>query len=108
MQAHPDARPYKNKAVPNFNDLCLIYGYTTADGRYSRSSHDVDIEDDSQGGNLGALSCLLFVLWPDYKFFNISLLHELQQVLDRNAVQTECTLLANSVSRLFPVVSHSC
>lgn len=53
IKEHPDARPYKNKAVPNFNDLCLIYGYTTADGRYSRSSHDVDIEDDSQGGNLG-------------------------------------------------------
>ncbi|KAI8569315.1 hypothetical protein RHMOL_Rhmol02G0269400 [Rhododendron molle] len=32
IKTHPDARPYKTKAVPNFNDLCLIYGYTTADG----------------------------------------------------------------------------
>lgn len=53
IKTHPDARPYKTKAVPNFNDLCLIYGYTTADGRYSRSSHDIDIDDDSQGRNLG-------------------------------------------------------
>ncbi|THG00043.1 hypothetical protein TEA_018104 [Camellia sinensis var. sinensis] len=53
-RVHPDARPYKTKTVLNFNDLCLIYGYTSADGRYSRSSHDVDVEDDIQGVNLGA------------------------------------------------------
>ncbi|KAA8525642.1 hypothetical protein F0562_007476 [Nyssa sinensis] len=53
IKAHPDARPYKTKAVLNFNDLCLIYGYTAADGRYSRSSHDVDIDDELQGVNLG-------------------------------------------------------
>lgn len=52
LKVHPDARPYKTKAVLNFNDLCLIYGYTSADGRYSRSSHDVDVEDDIQGVNL--------------------------------------------------------
>ncbi|THG14186.1 hypothetical protein TEA_020279 [Camellia sinensis var. sinensis] len=52
-KVHPDARPYKTKAVLNFNDLCLIYGYASADGRYSRSSHDVDVEDDIQGVNLG-------------------------------------------------------
>lgn len=39
----------------NFNDLCLIYAYTTADGRYSRSSHDVDIDDDIQGLSIGML-----------------------------------------------------
>ena len=53
MQFHPDARSYKTKAVLNFNDLYLIYGYTTADGRYSRSSHDIDIDDDVQGMNIG-------------------------------------------------------
>lgn len=52
MQAHPDARPYKTKSVLNFNDLCLIYGYTAADGRYSRSSHDIDNDDEIQGVNL--------------------------------------------------------
>lgn len=33
----------------NFSDLCLIYGYTVADGRYSMSSHDLEIEDEING-----------------------------------------------------------
>lgn len=53
VKAHPDARSYKTKAVQNFSDLCLIYEYTTADGRYSRSSHDMDVEDEVHGANLG-------------------------------------------------------
>lgn len=56
LQAHPDARSYKTKAVLNFTDLCLIYGYTTADGRYSRSSHDIDFDDEMQGVNIGVHS----------------------------------------------------
>ncbi|MBA0564786.1 hypothetical protein Golob_009696 [Gossypium lobatum] len=59
IKAYPDARSYKTKAVLNFNDLCLIYGYTTADGRYSRSSHDLDFDDEVQGLNMGdAMGCL--------------------------------------------------
>ncbi|XP_057959471.1 uncharacterized protein LOC131151960 isoform X2 [Malania oleifera] len=54
IKAHPDARSYKTKPVLNFDNLCMIYGYTTADGRYSRSSHDVDIEEDFQAVNTGA------------------------------------------------------
>ncbi|KAK8489221.1 hypothetical protein V6N11_029236 [Hibiscus sabdariffa] len=53
IKACPDARSYKTKAVLNFNDLCLIYGYATADGRYSRSSHDLDFDDEVQGLNMG-------------------------------------------------------
>ncbi|KAH6760718.1 Myb/SANT-like DNA-binding domain protein [Perilla frutescens var. frutescens] len=53
IKIHPEARPYRTKSVLNFDDLCLIYGYTVADGRYSRSSHDVDVEDEIQGLNLG-------------------------------------------------------
>ena len=53
LQAHPDTRSYKTKAVQNFSDLCLIYGYTTADGRYSRSSHDMDVDDEVHALNLG-------------------------------------------------------
>ncbi|KAK9077866.1 hypothetical protein SSX86_006204 [Deinandra increscens subsp. villosa] len=53
IKVHPDARSYKTKSVQNFNDLCLVFGYTTADGRYSRSSHDVDIDDEVTGVNLG-------------------------------------------------------
>lgn len=40
----------------NFNDLCLIFGYTSADGRYSRSSHDIDADDEAQGTNFGVYS----------------------------------------------------
>lgn len=46
VKVHPDARSYKTKTVLNFNDLCFIYSYATADGRYSRSSHDIDIDDE--------------------------------------------------------------
>ncbi|KAK3211208.1 hypothetical protein Dsin_015914 [Dipteronia sinensis] len=53
IKAHPDARSYKTKSLMNFTDLCVIYGYTTADGRYSLSSHDLDFEDDVQGINMG-------------------------------------------------------
>ncbi|XP_065852437.1 uncharacterized protein [Euphorbia lathyris] len=55
IKAHPDAQCYKRKSLMNFNDLCLIYAYTAADGRYSRSSHDVDLDDDIQGLNIGSL-----------------------------------------------------
>ncbi|KAF2313038.1 hypothetical protein P3X46_019255 [Hevea brasiliensis] len=53
LKVHPDARSYRTKAVLNFNDLCFIYGYTIADGRYSRSSHDLDIDDEIQAANIG-------------------------------------------------------
>ncbi|KAG2667698.1 hypothetical protein I3760_15G128000 [Carya illinoinensis] len=53
VKAHPEAQSYRNKALVNFNDLCLIYAHTTADGRYSRSSHDLDFDDDMQGLNIG-------------------------------------------------------
>ncbi|XP_050215415.1 uncharacterized protein LOC126666630 isoform X2 [Mercurialis annua] len=51
LKVHPDARSYRTKAVLSFNDLCYIYGYTTADGRYSRSSHDVDFDDEIRASN---------------------------------------------------------
>ena len=53
MQAHPEAQFYTNKALMNFNDLCLIYAHTTIDGRYSLSSPDIDFDDDIQGVNTG-------------------------------------------------------
>ena len=43
----------------NFSDLCLIYGYTTADGRYSRSSHDMDVDDEVHAMNLGSFASFL-------------------------------------------------
>ncbi|KAF3577412.1 hypothetical protein DY000_02034382 [Brassica cretica] len=61
LKSHPEARVYKTKPVLNFNDLCLIYGYTVADGRYSRSSHDVEFEDGINGVNIG-----VFLLFLDF------------------------------------------
>lgn len=53
IEVHPEARPYKTKTVLNFGDLCAVFGYTAADGRYSRSSHDLDFDDEVQGNNGG-------------------------------------------------------
>ncbi|XP_030959745.1 uncharacterized protein LOC115981608 isoform X2 [Quercus lobata] len=53
IKAHPEAQFYRNKALMNYNDLCLIYAHTTGDGRYSLSSHDIDFDDDIQGVNTG-------------------------------------------------------
>ncbi|KAL5566117.1 hypothetical protein UlMin_029281 [Ulmus minor] len=52
IQAHPDAQSYRNKPLMNFNDLCLIYAHTAADGRYSLSSHDIDFDEDIQPLNV--------------------------------------------------------
>lgn len=53
MQVHPDARCYKTKSVMNFDDLCVIYGSTVADGRYSLSSHDASLDNEVQTFHLG-------------------------------------------------------
>lgn len=45
----------------NFNDLCLVFAYTVADGRYSRSSHDIDLDDDIQGLNFGMFLFKMYV-----------------------------------------------
>ncbi|RZC06038.1 L10-interacting MYB domain-containing protein [Glycine soja] len=52
LKSHPDARCYRTKPVLNFDDLCVIYGHTVADGRYSLSSHDVNLDDQVQGQHL--------------------------------------------------------
>ncbi|MBA0680852.1 hypothetical protein Goari_012529 [Gossypium aridum] len=51
IKGQPDAQVYRNRTLTNFSDLCLIYAYTQADGRYSRSSHDIDFDDDALGVN---------------------------------------------------------
>ncbi|KAK4277256.1 hypothetical protein QN277_015276 [Acacia crassicarpa] len=48
FKVHPDARCYRTKSVQNFDDLCVIYGSTIADGRYSLSSHDASLDDEAQ------------------------------------------------------------
>ncbi|XP_061365263.1 uncharacterized protein LOC133308635 [Gastrolobium bilobum] len=57
VKAHPDARCYRTKSLLNFDDLCMIYGYTIADGRYSLSSHDVSLDDQVPlGDGMGSIA----------------------------------------------------
>ena len=55
MQVHPNSRGtiLGEKSIDELNDLCIIYAHTTADGRYSLSSHDIDFDDDIQAVNMG-------------------------------------------------------
>ncbi|XP_054799451.1 uncharacterized protein LOC129303898 isoform X2 [Prosopis cineraria] len=53
IKVHPDARFYRTKSVQNFDDLCVIYGSTIADGRYSLSSHDASLVDEVQSLQVG-------------------------------------------------------
>ncbi|KAF8401398.1 hypothetical protein HHK36_012336 [Tetracentron sinense] len=55
IKAHPDVRSYRTKILPYFNDMCVIYGNATADGRNNCSSHDVDLDDDSLEMKFGGL-----------------------------------------------------
>ncbi|XP_010278767.1 PREDICTED: L10-interacting MYB domain-containing protein-like isoform X2 [Nelumbo nucifera] len=45
LKAHPEVRSYRTKTLPNYNDLCVIYGNSSTDGRHSCSGHDADPED---------------------------------------------------------------
>ncbi|KAF6160536.1 hypothetical protein GIB67_019476 [Kingdonia uniflora] len=48
IKAHHDARRYKTRVVPHYNDLCVIYGNATIDENYSRSALDVPLYDESE------------------------------------------------------------
>lgn len=58
MQEHPDARSYRTKAILNFSDLSFIYNYSSPNGRYSQSSHDVDFDDVVRGLIVGSYTLL--------------------------------------------------
>ncbi|KAK6947337.1 Myb/SANT-like domain [Dillenia turbinata] len=46
LKVHPEAWPYRTKTMPNYNDLCMIYGNLSSDGRHSFS---VEFNDPSGG-----------------------------------------------------------
>ncbi|XP_019454805.1 PREDICTED: L10-interacting MYB domain-containing protein-like isoform X2 [Lupinus angustifolius] len=43
-KAHAHVQPYRTRVIPNYIDLCIIFGHAVADGRYSLSCFDVDFE----------------------------------------------------------------
>ncbi|KAI8574796.1 hypothetical protein RHMOL_Rhmol01G0381500 [Rhododendron molle] len=44
IKVHPDARSYRIKTIPYYNDLCVIYRNATVEGKASTSSHDAKID----------------------------------------------------------------
>ncbi|KAK9274192.1 hypothetical protein L1049_019006 [Liquidambar formosana] len=47
LKAHPEARLYRTKTVPNYNDLCMIYGKSNGGKRHSFSSLNMDFNNNS-------------------------------------------------------------
>ncbi|RZC87250.1 hypothetical protein C5167_007881 [Papaver somniferum] len=47
VKAHPDARSYRTKITPFYDDLCMIYGGSPIDEKVTNMGHDEDMEDDS-------------------------------------------------------------
>ncbi|KAI3976228.1 hypothetical protein MKX01_019174 [Papaver californicum] len=54
VKAHPDARSYRTKITPFYDDLRMIYGGSPIDDKVTDMGHDEeDMEDDSSSGMSG-------------------------------------------------------
>lgn len=55
---HPDAPPYRNKFVPIYHKLCVIFGQEISEGKFSHSACSVDHNSDCTNSMMG-MSLLL-------------------------------------------------
>ena len=83
----PGGAVLQNKASMIFNELCLIHANTTSDERNCRTSHDIDLDDESRSeygcvfischGSAEMLHlsfaflCMLLVLCLYWAFFSV-------------------------------------
>ncbi|KAJ4957459.1 hypothetical protein NE237_024570 [Protea cynaroides] len=74
IKKHPDARSYQTKTMPNYKDLCLIYGNVMVEWRQSPSGHEG--KDDEAIFNTDCLS----TDWtpPMYHYFIDLMLEQVQ------------------------------
>ncbi|MCL7030544.1 hypothetical protein MKW94_018452 [Papaver nudicaule] len=56
IKAHPDARSYRTKITPFYDELCKIYGGSAIDEKVTDMSHNEDMEDDSSSGKSSEMS----------------------------------------------------
>lgn len=49
MQAHPDARSYRVKAVPCYHKLCVIYGHDKLEGGYNSLADSIAPTTETPG-----------------------------------------------------------
>lgn len=50
MQAHPEARSYRNKTLPSYHKLCVLFGQESSDGRPDQLARSAEL--DGKGPDL--------------------------------------------------------
>lgn len=62
MQGHPNARSYRTKCLPDYNDLGLIFGDAVSNKIQNELRLDKDLEDENVVAKAGMLFLSMFKL----------------------------------------------